>query len=97
MGLVSAALGFDRRTGEPIITFVMTDVSGRAFADLTTRSVGKPIEIRIDGRVMSKPVIREPILGGRGQISGGFTVDEARALAERLSSGSGKLEIEVVE
>jgi preprotein translocase subunit SecD len=97
IGLVRASLDFDQRTGEPIITFVMTEASGRAFADLTTRSFGKPVEIRIDGRTMSKPVIREPILGGRGQISGSFTVDEARAMAERLSSGAGKLEVEVIE
>ncbi|MGB9364377.1 MAG: hypothetical protein WCE79_00040, partial [Xanthobacteraceae bacterium] len=61
------------------------------------RSIGKPVEIRIDGRVMSKPVIREPITGGTGQIIGSFTVDEGRMLAERLSSGAGKLELEVVE
>ena len=43
--------------------------SGRAFADITTRHVGKPFAIVLDGKVISAPVIREPITGGRGQIS----------------------------
>ena len=97
IGLVRASLGFDQRTGEPIVTYVLTDASKRAFADLTAKNVGKPMEKRVDGRVVSKAVIREPILGGSGQISGSFNADKARALAERLSSGAGKFEVEVVE
>ena len=97
IGLVRASPGFDQRTGEPIVTYVLTDASKRAFADLTAKNVGKPMEMRVDGRVVSKAVIREPILGGSGQISGSFNADEARALAERLSSGAGKFEVEVVE
>jgi preprotein translocase subunit SecD len=97
IGLVRASLGFDQRTGDPIVNFVMTPASGRAFADLTGKNVGKPTEFRVDGRVVMKPVIREPILGGSVQISGSFSADEARALAERLSSGAGKFEVEVVE
>jgi preprotein translocase subunit SecD len=97
IGLVRASSGFDQRTLEPIVNIVMTDASKRAFADLTAKSIGKPMEFRVDGRVVMKPVIREPILGGSGQISGSFNVDQAKALAERLSSGAGKLEVEVVE
>jgi preprotein translocase subunit SecD len=40
-------------------------------------------------------VIREPILGGTGQIAGGFTAAQAREMAERLSTGAAKLEVEV--
>ncbi len=97
IGLVRASSGFDQRTGEPIVTFVMSDASKRAFAELTARSVGKPMEFRVDGRAVMTPVIREPILGGSGQISGSFSVDEAKTLAERLASGAAKLELEVVE
>ena len=86
-----------KRTGEPIVSFKMNAASARAFTDLTTKSVGKPMEFRVDGRVIMKPVIREPILGVTGQISGSFSVDEAKALAERLASGAAKLELEVVE
>ena len=89
--------GFDQRTREPIVSFKMNAASARAFAELTQRSVGKPMEFRVDGRVVMKSVIREPILGGGGQISGSFSVDEAKAVAERLSSGAAKLELEVVD
>jgi preprotein translocase subunit SecD len=53
------------------------------------------IELRVDGKVLSRPVIREPILQGTGQISGPLSVQDARDLAARLSSGT-KLEIEAV-
>jgi preprotein translocase subunit SecD len=50
----------------------------------------------VDGRVIQEPVIREPILGGSGQLIG-FGVDEGKALAERLSSGAAKIEIETAQ
>jgi preprotein translocase subunit SecD len=43
-----------------------------------------------------KPVIREPILGGSGQVVGRFTVDEARQIAQRLQAGTSRLEVEIV-
>ena len=91
--IVRAELGFDQRTGQPVITFRMTESSKRLFADFTSKNIGRPMEMRVDGRVIHKPVIREPILGGSGQLTG-FGVDEGKALAERLSSGSTKLEVE---
>jgi SecD/SecF fusion protein len=51
--------------------------------------------LRVDGKVYSRPVIREPILGGSGQISGHLSVPEAQALAARLAGGA-KLEIEAM-
>jgi len=48
------------------------------------------------GRMVSAPVIREPILGGSGQVSGHFSAQEARDIALRLSSGAAKMEIEIV-
>ena len=94
--IVRAVLGYDQRTGEPIVTYTMGESSKRIFADYTGKNVGKPMEIRIGGRVITKAVIREPILGGSGQLSG-LSIDEGRALAERLLSGATKVEVEVVE
>jgi SecD/SecF fusion protein len=90
-----AAVAYDQRNGEPVVTMVFDEASKRLFADFTARNVGKAMEIRIDGRAVSKPVIREPITGGGGQIAGGFTVPQAREMAERLSTGAAKLEVEV--
>lgn len=95
--VASAVAAFDQRTNEPIVTFMMTESSRRLFADLTARNVGKPMEFRVDGKVIMKPVIREPVLGGRVQLSGGFSIDATRDLAARLSSGAAKIEVEVVQ
>ena len=93
----SAAPILDERTKEPIITIRLTERSGRMFAELTKNYVGRVIEIRIDGKAVMSPIIREPILGGSLQISGGFTLEEAKELADRLNSGSARVEAEVVD
>jgi preprotein translocase subunit SecD len=87
--------GFDQRTNEPIVSFRFTPESARKFAQFTSENVGRAAEIRLDGKVLSRPIIQGPILGGTGQISGSFTVEQARDLAARLSAGT-KLEIEAV-
>jgi SecD/SecF fusion protein len=91
-----AVAAFDQRTNEPIISFKLDQPSARLFADLTARSVGKVMEVRVDGQVLMRPVIREPILGGSGQILGSFTPEGARDMAARLASGAARLEFEVV-
>jgi preprotein translocase subunit SecD len=80
-----------------MVLFKLTEASARRFAELTTQNVGKTLAIRVDGRVLSKPVVREPILGGSGQISGGLTAEQARDIANRLASGAAKLEFEVAD
>ena len=93
--IVRAASAWDQRS-EPIITFTMTDASKQRFAEFTTQNVGRKMDIRVDGRTMMSPVIREPILGSVGQISGRFTPAEAKALADRIASGASKVEVEAV-
>ena len=95
--IASAEVGFDQRTSEPVVSFRMTEASQRLFAELTSKNVGRKAEIRVDGRALTAPVIREPILGGSGQISAGFKLDEAKELADRLSSGRARMEIEAVD
>jgi len=90
-----AEVAYDQHTGEPLVTMAFDEASKRLFADFTAQHVGKAMDIRIDGRVMSKPVIREPITGGAGQIAGGLTVQQAREMAERLSTGAARLDVEV--
>jgi preprotein translocase subunit SecD len=94
--VASAAHAYDPRTGDPVISFKMTSSSARAFAELPAHNVGRKAAILIDGRMVSAPVIREPILGGSGQVSGHFGPEEAREVALRLSSGAAKMEIEIV-
>jgi len=83
-----AAPGFDQRTGEPIITFTFDTAGATKFAELSSKNVGRQFAIKLDEKVLSAPVIREPILGGSGQISGSFTPESAATLANMLNAGA---------
>jgi len=86
--LTDAQPGFDQRTSEPIVTFKFNTNGARRFAQATQENVGRPFAIVLDDKVISAPVIREPILGGSGQISGSFTVQQANDLAVLLRAGA---------
>jgi preprotein translocase subunit SecD len=92
----NAEPNFDQRTREPIITLRMMEASRRLFAVFTTKNVGRKVDIRIDGKTVISPVIREPILQGTVQVSNdGWTAAYVRELADRLSAGKSRIEIEV--
>ena len=71
--LSDARVGFDPNTHEPLVTFRFDSAGAARFAEITRENVGKPFAIVLDNKVLSAPVIREPITGGSGQISGSFT------------------------
>jgi hypothetical protein len=87
---------FDTRTKDPVVVITMAPRSGRMFAELTANNIGRTLVLRIDGQIVSEPIIREPIKGGVVQISGDMTLKDAAALAERLSKGEAKIEVELV-
>jgi len=95
--LAEAGSGFAHQTGEPIVTFRFNQKGSRIFADFTSESVGRPFAIVLDDTVLSAPVIREPIIGGAGQISGDFTAQTANDLAVLLSAGALPASFEFVE
>ncbi len=95
--LVDAQPGFDQRTNEPIISFRFNQSGARKFGAFTRDHVGVPFAIVLDDKVISAPVIREPILGGTGQISGNFTVESANNLAIQLRSGALPAKLTIVE
>ena len=95
--LVDAQPGFDSQTGEPIVTFRFDAAGAKRFGKVTQENVGLPFAIVLDGKVISAPVIREPILGGTGQISGNFSVQEANDLAVLLRSGALPAKLTVIE
>jgi protein-export membrane protein SecD len=95
--LVDAQPGFDQRTNEPVITFRFNQSGARKFGRFTKNNVGSPFAIVLDNKVLSAPVIREPILGGSGQISGNFTVESANNLAIQLRSGALPTSLTIVE
>jgi preprotein translocase subunit SecD len=95
--LTDAQPGFDQRTSEPIVTFRFNSSGARKFAQATQENVGRPFAIVLDNEVISAPVIREPILGGSGQISGSFTVESANDLAILLRAGALPAPLTIIE
>jgi preprotein translocase subunit SecD len=86
--LTDAQPGFDQRSGEPVVNFKFNLSGARRFGTVTQENVGKPFAIVLDNEVISAPVIREPITGGSGQISGSFTVESANNLSILLRAGA---------
>ncbi len=106
--LVDAQPGFDQQTNEPIVSFRFNSAGARRFGKFTKNNVGEPFAIVIDNgideltkkrdvHVISAPVIREPILGGSGQISGNFTIDGVNELSILLRSGALPATLSIIE
>lgn len=85
--IVDAKVAFDQNN-QPVINFTLNSEGAKIFGDFTAKNVGKHLAIVLDNKVYSAPVIRERIGGGSGQISGGFTVEEAHDVAIALRSGA---------
>lgn len=99
--LQSAALEFAGGQGgqlsnEPIVSIVFNDEGGDLFERITSENVGEQLAIFLDGEMISAPTINQSISGGRAVISGGFTPDEARGLAQNLNFGALPVPIELV-
>jgi preprotein translocase subunit SecD len=95
--LTDAQPGFDQRTSEPIVNFRFNSSGARKFGQATSENVGRPFAIVLDNEVISAPVIREPIIGGAGQISGSFTVESANDLAILLRAGALPAPLTIIE
>jgi preprotein translocase subunit SecD len=96
--LTDAQPGFDSRgSGEPIVSFRFNTSGARKFSQATLENVGQPFAIVLDNEVISAPVIREPITGGSGQISGNFTVQGANDLAILLRAGALPAPLTIIE
>jgi preprotein translocase subunit SecD len=95
--LTDAQPGFDQRSNEPIVSFRFNTSGSRKFAQATLENVGQPFAIVLDNEVISAPVIREPITGGSGQISGSFTVQQANDLSILLRAGALPAPLTIIE
>ena len=95
LDVLRATPGYDQRTREPIVSIYVRPASIKAFHALTGANVGRSIELRIDGKRVTKTVIGEPISGGVFQVDGDFTRDQARDIASRISAGTSRVEVEI--
>lgn len=94
--LKSARLEFNQTTGEPIVSLQFNDAGAKLFAQITKANVGKQVAIYLDGSPISSPTVQQEITGGQAQISGSFTVKEAKELVGRLNSGALPVPIKLV-
>ncbi len=95
--LINAKPLLDNQTNQAIVSFTFDRVGAKKFGLFTTRNVGKSIAIILDDKIISAPIIREPILGGAGQISGDFTFQSATDLALLLRSGALPAPLKIIE
>ena len=95
--LTDAQPALDNRTGQWVVNFKFNSVGAKRFGDVTKENVGRPFAIVLDNKVISAPVIREPILGGSGQISGNFTAQSASDLSVLLRAGALPAPLRVIE
>ena len=83
-----AQLTFDNISGQSQISLEFNDDGAKIFEDLTAKNVGKPLAIFLDNNLISAPRVSEKISGGRAQITGQFTLQEAKQLVERFNAGA---------
>jgi len=88
-------LNFDQTTYKPIVELQFDDEGAKLFADITSRNIGKPLAIILDGQAIINtesgiyaPIVNDKITGGKAQITGNMTTDEAKKIVDRLKSGA---------
>lgn len=84
----NAQLTFDNLTGEPQINLNFNKEGADLFEAVTERNVGRPLAVFLDGNLITAPIVQQKISGGQAQITGQFTIDEARQLVERFNAGA---------
>ena len=95
--LVDAKPTMDTQTNETVVSFSLDRVGAKKFGKATSNGVGKRLAIVLDGKIISAPSVREPIIGGSGQISGDFTFQSATDLALLLRSGALPAPLSIIE
>ena len=85
------------QNGSPCIAFELNDEGAKIFAEATAVNLGKNISITLDGEVISTATVQSVIAGGKGEITGNFTAEEAQNLATLILSGALPLNLSQLE
>lgn len=96
-GMVKNAQAAQDQDGKPCIAFELTDEGAKIFAEATAANLGKTISITLDGEAISRATVNTVIAGGKGEITGNFTADEAKNLATLILSGALPLNLTQLE
>ena len=95
--LKDAQAAMNPNNNQNVVNLEFSDEGKEKFADATLKNVGRTIAILLDGEVLTNPVVREPILGGRAEISGQRDLEEAQRLAVLLRSGALPVKVNIIE
>lgn len=95
--LKDAQAATNSNNGQNVVNLEFSDEGAKKFADATTKNVGRTLSILLDGQVLTAPNVREPITGGRAEISGNKTLEEAQNLAVVLRSGALPVKVNIIE
>lgn len=85
--VASARQDFNGRTGNPVVSMSMTSEGSKDWGQITEANVGKFVSVLLDNKVYSYPRVNDAIRSGSTEISGGFTIEEAKDLANVLEAG----------
>jgi SecD/SecF fusion protein len=94
--ITNATQSFDQRS-RPAVSMEMNSEGARAWRRLTADNIGKRIAVVLDNYVLTAPTVQSEITGGRSEITGNFTIEEARDLANLLKAGSLPAPTRIVE
>ena len=95
--LKDAQFQINQTNGQAEVVLSFSPEGTKKFADASSRNVGKQIAIVLDGKLLTNPVIKEPILNGQASISGNFTNESAGNTAALLRAGALPLDVEILE
>jgi preprotein translocase subunit SecD len=91
-----ADVAFDQTTGAPKILFQFNDEGAKLFEQITQRNLGKPLGIFLDNQPISTPIV-QAVISGNGEITGRFTLDEAKNLAIEMNAGALPVPVKVIQ
>lgn len=94
--LKRAMVSFNPQTNQPEVALEFDDEGAKLFGEITSRNVGKPVAIFLDGLPISIPTVREKITTGKAVITGDFSLKEAKQLAQNLSAGALPVPIKLI-
>ncbi len=94
--LDKAVVQFDANDNSPQVSLQFDSEGAKMFEEITERNVGKPVAIFLDSYPISVPTVNEKITGGKAVITGKFTIQESKLLAQRLNAGALPVPIELI-
>jgi preprotein translocase subunit SecD len=95
--LKKTSVGFNSQTGKPEINLQFTEDGAKKFGEITTRNIGKPVWILLDGQVLTYPTVQTAIMDGNAVINGEYTIEEAKNMVITLNAGALPVPITIIK